>query len=69
VDTRQRTKANKTKQTTPNSNKDTSNSEHKTEQRQTKQNRQHRIPIKTQATVDTRQNKGKQNKTDNIEFQ
>jgi hypothetical protein len=37
------------------------------EQRQTKQNRQHRIPIKTQVTVDTRQNKGKQNKTDNTE--
>ena len=69
MDTKQRTKANKPKRTTPNSNKDTSNSVHKIEQRQTKQNRQHRIPIKTQATVDTRQNKGKQNKTDNTEFQ
>jgi hypothetical protein len=69
VDTRQRTKANKAKHTTPTTNKDTSNSGHKTEQRQTKQNRQHRIPIKTQATVDTRQNKGKQNKTNNTELQ
>jgi hypothetical protein len=51
VDTRQRTKANKTKQKTPNSNKDTNNSGHKTEQRQTKQNRQHRIPIKTLSCV------------------
>ena len=51
-----------TRQTTPNVIKDTSNSGHKTEQRQTKQNRQHRIPIKTQATVDTRQ-RTKANKT------